>query len=239
MCRLILAHGQFDPQSVLEAAVDMSQGRTAEHDGPTTIHPNGWGAVWRAPGPDKMLRVFRSREPLCMNSIRRSPIWSARTDLLAIHARHATLPSHTGIEFAHPLTRHGASEGSTWHFMHNGYTPTIYTLLGKDKSDFDSADYFEYLVDAELERLDRNASLKKLAAVPPGNSAGNAIAINARYAYVIHYAFPGRPYNSYFQMYKLQLPGHVIYSSEALPQLASRLHWDSLRSRDIFEIRIS
>jgi glutamine amidotransferase len=234
MCRLIFAHGQFDARQVMLAANDMSNGKTANHDGPITVHPNGWGAIWRGKDTGGALQRHLSMQALSLNDLENSPLWTSEMDMLALHARHATVPTKVGIEFAHPLVRYGA--GGIWYFMHNGYTPTIHTLLGKAESYFDSLDYFEYLIDAGTNHIVPAQALRKLAAVPEGGSAANAIAINGHSAYIVHYAFPSARFVRYFQMYRLKMTSGAIYSSEVLPQLASASRWEELQPRRIFKV---
>ena len=122
MCRLILASGQLAVADIAAAALDMSCGRTADHDNPTKAHVHGWGAVWREPGHG--LRAHTDVRSLA-DSLHESPLPETKTDFLAIHVRNATLQSQRGPQFTHPLTR---DDG--WYFMHNGYLPTAYQRLG-------------------------------------------------------------------------------------------------------------
>jgi glutamine amidotransferase len=140
MCRLILAKGKFSSARILDAAIAMSCGRTADHEGPIQRHPNGGGATWRHGGRLAIHRDVRSIE----DSAGASPVSDLTTDFLAVHVRHATLARNHGAEFTHPLEY--AHVERSWYLLHNGFLPTIYQRLGKDRSEFDSAEYLEYLM---------------------------------------------------------------------------------------------
>ena len=119
MCRHIMAVGRSGAAAVLDAAVAMSAGRTADHDGRVRVHPNGWGALRRT--PDGALAVHREVKPL-FETWYDSPVAGLEKTLLAVHSRHATLPKNRGLEFTHPLTRPG---DVPWYFMHNGFLPDL------------------------------------------------------------------------------------------------------------------
>ncbi|MDF9817044.1 hypothetical protein [Streptomyces sp. SPB162] len=224
MCRLILAQGRFSAQAMLDAAVAMSCGRTADHDGPTDVHPNGWGAVWRESGAPHGLGVHRDVRPLG-DSWQESPVGDVSTDLLAIHARHATLSRNHGPAFTHPLYRDGESP---WYFMHNGFLPTVHRLLDLESSDFDSREYFDYVIPAGTEALDAEGTLRRLDAIPPGGSSGNAIAISPRAAHVIHWTPQGAGSPRYFGMHRLRTPDLTVIASEVIPDLAPADQWEPL-----------
>jgi predicted glutamine amidotransferase len=222
MCRLLLAHGEFDVRQMLAAAVGMSLGETADHNGPTQVHPNGWGAVWREGGPGGTLAFHRDPGPL-FDGVHDSPLPSLRTDFLAIHSRHATISANVGLPFIHPLVRTDGS--TTWYFMHNGFLPTVHRLLNLDGSRFDSAEYFEYAVPVGATALDEADLLARLRAIPPGGSSGNAIVVNTTDAYVIHWTPSAEADRRYFTMHTLETDRAVIVSSEVVPALGPPRNW--------------
>ncbi|MBY8885137.1 hypothetical protein K7472_09810 [Streptomyces sp. PTM05] len=224
MCRLILATGRFDAGDILDAAVDMSCGRTADHDGPTNVHPNGWGAVWRQHDAPHGLAVHRDVRPLG-ESAEDSPIRGVETDFLAVHARHATLPRNQGLRCTHPLERGGAYP---WYFMHNGFLPTVHQLLGMAESEFDSGEYFDYIVPRDTRELDEASTLRLLAAIPQGGSSGNAIAVSPDHAYVIHWTTPGTAAQRYFRMHTVTTERFRVVASEVVPSLAPPEQWRPL-----------
>lgn len=227
MCRIILAVGKRLPvPDILAAACGMSQGRTADHDGPITCHPNGWGAVWRAGG---RLVAHRDVRPM-WTSLTAAPLADVRTDVLAVHVRHRTLATTSGVEFTHPLGRGG------WYFMHNGFLPTVYRALGLPASRFDSGEYFDYVVPEGARELDRRATLHRLRSLPPGGNSGNAVAMNRDRSYVIHWSPADTPYPRYFTMHRLRLPDLQVISSEVVPALAPRSEWTPLDLDDVVEI---
>lgn len=224
MCRLILAVGDFRAADILDAAVAMSCGRTADHDGPTDVHPNGWGAVWQDSDAPDGLAFHRDERPLG-ESHDTAPFISADTGFLAVHARHATLPKNHGPAFTHPLHRAGEVP---WYFMHNGFLPTVHRLLGLPESSFDSREYFDWAVPAGTRDLDETGLLARLADIPPGGSSGNAIAVSPYRAHVIHWTTPGNRAPRYFGMFRLRTADAEIVSSEIVPALAPPARWTPL-----------
>jgi glutamine amidotransferase len=232
MCRLILASGEFSAEEVLRAAEDMSCGRTADHDGPTNVHPNGWGAVWSDPAAPHGIAFHRDVRPLAESSAE-SPVGALRTGFLAVHARHATLAKNHGPQFTHPLVREGETP---WFFLHNGFLPTVHRNLGLAESRFDSLEYFDYVVPEGARTLDEAETLERLRAIPPGGSSGNAIAVRPGAAHVIHWSTPGTKSPRYFQMYRLTTPGRTVISSEVVPALGPAGSWEPLTPDTVTEI---
>lgn len=235
MCRLILAKGRFASDEIVAAAVMMSRGETADHEGPIRQHPNGWGAVWRSPDGDRPLLAHRDVRPID-ESWRGAPVTSARTDLLVVHVRHATLAANQGLPCTHPLERPGPR--GPWFLLHNGFLPTVYQCLGRERSEFDSAEYFEYLVPEAVDVLDVERSASRLRLIPPGGSSANAILINQAWAHVVHWTFEESPYPRYFTMHKLVEDDRTIISSEIIPALGPREQWIPLEQRTIVSIPI-
>lgn len=235
MCRLIMASGLFSSAEILRAAEDMSCGRTADHDGPTNVHPNGWGAVWREAGLADGIAFHRDVRPLT-ESAAESPVPAVTTDFLAVHARHATLARNHGPEFTHPLLRAGETP---WFFMHNGFLPTVYRNLGLPESQFDSMEYFDYIVPEGSRELNEAETLKRLGAIPAGGSSGNAIAVSPRAAHVIHWTTPGTTSPRYFRMHRLTTPDCTVISSEVLPALGPADAWEPLPPDTLTKIPLS
>lgn len=229
MCRLILAKGEFSSARLLDAAVAMSCGLTAEHEGPIKRHPNGWGAIWRQGGE---LVVHRDTRPI-EESWHESPIRELQTDFLAIHVRHATLEKNHGMRFTHPLRHDGERP---WFLLHNGFLPTIYKLLGKERSEFDSQEYLEFLMRQAALQLDLSETSSKLAEIPPGGSSANAFLVTDDRAYVIHWTPADNPYPNYFTMHRLESSQGVIFASEVIDALGPRDRWQPLPARHIVEV---
>ncbi|MFI9723644.1 class II glutamine amidotransferase [Streptomyces sp. NPDC052396] len=232
MCRLIVATGEFRARDILAAAEAMSCGRTADHDGPTDVHPNGWGAVWREPDAPYGLGTHRDIRPLT-DSFRQSPVPELSTGFLAVHARHATLAKNHGMAFTHPLERGGEVP---WWFMHNGFLPTVHQLLGMDASEFDSREYFDYIVPDGTRVLDEKETLERLNRIPRGGSSGNAIAVNPTDAYVIHWTSPDTLSPRYFGMFRLRTDRCTVIASEVIPDLAPAEHWEPLKPDNVIRL---
>lgn len=234
MCRLILAKGRFSARAIADAAVAMSEGHTAQHEGPIRCHPNGWGALWKSPGSRHGLEAHRDTRTI-LEGLEDSPVPRLETDFLAIHVRHATLSHTRGLEYTHPLQR-GEEGAVPWYFMHNGFLPTVHRLLGMERSHFDSREYFDYIIPSDTDALDTRAALERLRAIPPGGSSGNAIAVNPRRAYLLHWSPADTPYPRYFQMHRLATPDFVVLASEIIPALGPAERWEPVPREYILEV---
>lgn len=230
MCRLIVATGTFDTRTIVEAAVAMAAGQTANHDSSFVVHPHGWGAVWRDPASPTGLSALRDIRP-AVESVLESGLAGITTDFLAIHVRHASSLTTRGPEFTHPL--HRSSDG--WYFMHNGFAPTVHQLLGLPCSTFDSAEYFDYLVPAGAQALEPRETLERLRAIPPGGNPGNVVAVSRDRAYVVHWR-PGATSPRYFTMHELVEPGRRIVASDVVPSLAPIDRWRPIPPETVLEL---
>lgn len=233
MCRLILAHGKFSSARILDAAIRMSCGQTADHEGPTQRHPNGWGALWWQSNRIAIHRDVRSID----ESADRSPIRELDTSFLAIHVRHATLARNHGMECTHPLQY--AERDRAWYLLHNGFLPTIHQRLERPRSEFDSAEYLEYLVRDAGATLDIEATLAKLRDIPPGGTSANAFLVSAERAYVIHWTPEDTKYPRYFTMHRLDTNDYTIIASEIVDSIAPRERWHTMPARTIQQISLS
>ncbi|WP_342627342.1 hypothetical protein AAC691_13905 [Nguyenibacter vanlangensis] len=235
---MILAVGNITVRDIFDAAVAMSSGLTADHDGPITCHPNGWGAVWVNKEDSNTFHYFRSTFPLFKADFETTPLAGSAPHMIAIHARHATVPTKIGLRFAHPLVRTSGAPSKEWHFMHNGFTPTVHKLIGLEDSSFDSDEYFSYLLGSDDGNLSINTLMTKLDLIPDGNSSGNAFLLTQDRAFIIHYVFPGCRYESYFQMHQLVGAGFKIFSSEPIPSLAAMSAWKALKKNSVIELSL-
>lgn len=229
MCRMIVAAGRVNVPAVLRAAWGMSAGHTADHDGPITRHPNGWGAAWREPTG---LGLYRSAEPM-PESADGFPHPPPETDFLTVHVRHATRPTTNGVRFTHPVT--AASGGVPWLLFHNGYTPTAYRPLGRADSEFDTAELLDYLRPAAGDTLDRATLIARLNRLEPGGTAANAVFINPARAYVLQWAFAPIRYPRYFTLWRHRGPQVTYVSSERIHDLAPAAAWEPLAQGDLIE----
>lgn len=232
MCRMILAHGQFDAAAVLDAARAMSCGETAAHDGPIKQHPNGWGCLWLEHGQIRTLHgtgTFAEALP----GIDVTRIEHSR--FLAVHVRHATLSKNQGIAFSHPLRR--TSGGTQWYMMHNGFLPTVYAQLGMAQSRFDSAEYLEYIVDRVTPAdFTRDYLREKMARVAPGGSAANAIFVTREKAWAWQWHPDDTPYPDYFTLHRCQQNNSTFISSEPVSTLGTASAWHRMSNHELHEI---
>ncbi|HWO21752.1 MAG TPA: class II glutamine amidotransferase [Kofleriaceae bacterium] len=224
--------GAFDAAAIVEGAIAMASGRTADHDGSFVVHPDGWGAVWRDADSASGLSVRRDHRPATESALD-SGLAAIETDFLAIHVRYANNPTTKGASFTHPLQR----RADDWYFMHNGSLPTVYQLLGLERSTFDSAEYFDYLIPAGAHALEERETLARLRAIPPGGNSGNAVAVRRDRAYVIHWRAAGDVWPRYFTMHELVEPKRRIIASEVIPSLAPADRWRELSPDTVTEFR--
>ncbi|QPG27117.1 class II glutamine amidotransferase [Pantoea sp. SM3640] len=231
MCRMILAHGQFDSAQILEAARAMSCGEGAEHDGPIKSHPNGWGCLWLEEGE---IRTLHGTGPFA-DALPGIDVDRLRSRFLAVHVRHATLSKNQGIEFSHPLWRNSA--GHQWYMMHNGFLPTIYRQLGLAESRFDSEEYLRYLVDQTTPAdFTRDYLRAKMAQVEPGGSAGNAIFVTRDKAWAWQWHPHDTPFPDYFTMHFRQQDGCTLIASEPVTIPGSAGSWRRMINHELYEI---
>ncbi|MET3077420.1 class II glutamine amidotransferase [Pantoea leporis] len=233
MCRMIVAHGQFDAAAVLDAARAMSCGETATHEGPIKQHPNGWGCLWLEQGHIRTLHgtgTFADALPTI-------DVDRLRGRFLAVHVRHATLSKNHGIEFSHPLWR--TSGDTQWYMMHNGFLPTVYQQLGMAESRFDSAEYLEYMVDrATPADFTRDYLRDKMAQVAPGGSSANAIFVTRNKAWAWQWHPDDTPYPNYFTLHRLQKNDTTFISSEPISALGTASEWRRMNNHELHEFPI-
>jgi predicted glutamine amidotransferase len=230
MCRMILSVGRFDERAVLQAAVLMSEGVTSCKPGPTPVHRDGWGAVYRTRGY-RDLSSHRSIRPINESFGELDLPWDG-VDVLAVHARHATLAATRGLPFTHPVTR----EGSPWLLFHNGFLPTLYRELGLLRSDFDTQEYFDYILRASDLRLVEEEVLALLQTLAPGGTSANAFFINPERAYALNWFPADSPYPDFYTMWSLCLSGAAYIASEPVEMLAPTDRWRPLPMGRLIEI---
>lgn len=233
---MILAMGKFSTRSVLNAALAMSEGITANHNSPIRCHPNGWGAVWRSPQAPHGLFCHRDTFSFKV-SFETSPLHKIKTDFLAVHVRHATLAHNQGLSCTHPISREGMSP--PWYLLHNGFLPTVYQKLGRERSIFDSREYFDYIVpDKGEQTIDPIKTIEKLENLPSGGSSANAILVNPYRAYVIHWTPKDTQYRDYFTMHRLITESATFIASDIIPALAPPECWSALKWGEVLELKL-
>jgi predicted glutamine amidotransferase len=120
MCRMIAAVGRFEPALLRCALVRMAANDNPVHDhehrarGDSFRHTDGWGMAWIQDG--RLCTLRRSFSVLLDDAADR--IDGLRTELLLLHARHATMPGSIRTENTHPFS--ATLLGKDWAFCHNG-----------------------------------------------------------------------------------------------------------------------
>lgn len=230
MCRMIVACGKFSVAEVVNAARIMAAGETGKHDGLIKQHTHGWGCLWVSNGQIRVLRGGDSFIEAC-SAIE---LLDADIDFLAVHVRHATLRKNRGVEFSHPLRRE--SGGTCWYMMHNGYLPTVYPHLGLSASQFDSAEYLEYIVGPiEPTGLGKDYLMSKLIQLAPGGSSGNFFLMTLDRAWVWQWFAEDTSCPEYFTLRHFKGEKVEYISSEIIPSLGDELEWRSMKNGELYE----
>ncbi len=219
MCRMIAARGNFDPDAVFLACQMMSCGQSAEHESPGQQHPDGWGAMW-ADGREGV-QIHRS---LAHVQVDASPRFRGRPVFLALHARQATLKENAGFRFAHPLA--GGEAAQECYLMHNGYLPTVHKRLGLTESEFDSEEYFSFLLANEHLLEDRAALTREMDALEEGSRGGNMFLLKGAEQLTTYVWHPqGSPFTDFLTMWRWVGADAEIISSERHVHLAPLDEW--------------
>jgi glutamine amidotransferase len=230
---MILAQGNFSTSAVFQAAAGMSKGVTANHDCPVKEHPDGWGSLWIEQGEVKTIRSSKwlAEEVDSFN------FDHGNSPILAIHARHSTLPKNRGESFSHPIQK--STNAETWYIMHNGYLPTAYKKLGMNCSIFDSSEYLEYIINTQPQlSLSGKMLNSKIAHLDPGGSAANAFFMNNKVAFAYQRFPTNSPFPLYFTMSICVLDDVTYISSEVIPTLAPKTSWRPLKNGELIKLDI-
>jgi predicted glutamine amidotransferase len=237
MCRLIAAIGvesTIPLQRVLETARVLARGGSLSHERPEMSHTAGWGYILRRAG-SAALEIHRSGSSI-ENDVAVEALGSVEADLLLIHLRNASGNNLCGLQYAHPQSF--APSSVEWHIMHNGSIPGLAARMGAAAAHFDTASYIRYAVPAEGDRLDREALLQKLDALPD-YTASNAFLLNRHVLYVVNHFPPGSPFPRFYTMHRAHHGGVLYIASEALESLAPAGAWAALQNRSAVEINLS
>lgn len=233
MCRMIAAVGRFDAASIADAAVAMSQGRTAAHEFPQRRHLDGWGAVYL--DARNRLGCVRDEAPIA-NDRAHARLNKARGRLLVVHARAASVKSKTGLDYVHPVE--GAVTGRTAYFFHNGYAPDIFRELGSESSFWDSRELFEWLVPA-FEAADRQTALnEQLKKLPANTTSANFMLVEPTGLTVCNWFAESSPSPQYFTMHLARSEETLIIASDPIIELAPATRWEAAGNRTIMTFRL-
>lgn len=235
MCRMIMALGDFSINKIIDAAINMSEGKTATHLCPTYSHPNGWGIVWSNPKNRDNLSIYRNSESIS-KTIHLLPFNQISTNFLAIHVRHATIATKVGLKFTHPIS--SINTAVPWYMMHNGFLPTIYKLLNLSDSNFDTREYFDYVIPNKGYQLDQDELLNKLNKLESIGTSANAIIINPYRVYIVHWMMTNLEFADYFTMYTTKTANACYIASEIQPHIAPPAQWHKLSHSSVIEFNL-
>jgi glutamine amidotransferase len=225
---MIVAVGKFDAASIVNAAVAMSQGRTADHEYPDRRHFDGWGAVYL--DVQGRLECIRDEAPISGDRAG-SRLNEADGRLLVIHTRAASIKSKTGIGYVHPVQ--GVIAGHTAYFFHNGYAPDIFRELGYKSSSWDTRELFEWLVPA-LEAGDREAAVReRLEHLPASTTAVNFMLVEPARLTVCNWFMEPNPSPRYYTMHLASTAEALIVASDPVIDLAPAAQWEAVKNRTI------
>lgn len=236
MCRMILALGEFEITQVVDAAIAMSLGKTSVKNAPSLTHQDGWGMIWHNPNSPEKLHCSRQNKAI-ITSFDGTQFENFSTNFLAIHVRHASLPQCNGLQHTHPL--HENRSGIPWYLMHNGFLPTVHKQLQLPDSSFDTKEYFDYIIPANGEELDKESTIEKLKNLPGEGSTANAIIVNPRKVYVVHWHQPNIKQKEYYTLHVARVGKALYIASEIQPDLAPPEKWEALPIGSIFDYPIS
>lgn len=228
MCRMIAAVGKFDAGAIANAAVAMSQGRTAAHEFPARRHFDGWGAVYL--DAQDRLACVRDAAPISGDRLR-PRLNKVDGRLLVVHARAASVKSKTGIDYVHPvqgrLGRHDA------YFFHNGYAPDVFRQLGYENSFWDSRELFAWLIPA-FEAGDRQAALReRLESLPTSTTSANFMLVEPNGLTICNWFTEPSPSPRYYTMHLARTEGALIIASDPILELAPAAPWEPINNRTI------
>lgn len=233
MCRMIAAVGRFDSAPIANAAVAMSQGRTATHEFPARHHFDGWGAVYL--DAQNRLVCVRDEAPIS-NGRAHARLNEADGRLLEVHARAASIKSKTGIDYVHPVQ--GSIAGHSAYFFHNGYAPDIFRLLGYQSSSWDSRELFEWLAPA-FEAADQESALRAyLDNLPLSTTSANFMLVEPTRLIVCNWFTESSPSPMYFTMHLARTEGAVFISSDPIIELVPATQWQAIKNRTIMTFRL-
>lgn len=232
MCRMILAIGTVNSDTVLETAVAMSEGVTSACAAPTKKHPNGWGLLYRevTAGSGKFT-VHKSTLPIGQSYTEfELPV---QPTLMVVHTRHATLDCNQGLSFTHPLS----DADQQWFLFHNGFLPSIHREVGLPSSSFDTREYFLFLRPHLSEQRDVLRCLDRLEQLGPENTSGNAFLIGSNCAYIITWFHRDSAFPEFYTMWTAESAGVKYFSSERIPWLAAEKQWRPLPRVSVQQIK--
>jgi predicted glutamine amidotransferase len=230
MCRFVAAVGRWQISEVLRAALHMSCGHTASHERAEFVHRDGWGMILGDASGKRS--VSRRESPLRDGDLRS---WAGLTaSLVAVHVRHASRSEQVGLAYVHPLAKRVA--GENYYFLHQGYAPDVYRLLGRRQAHWDSMDLFDWLLPAVRARRRANALLGRLELLPNSTTAANFVMVGGCEVIVGHWFPAESSYPRYNQLHWCVADG-VVVASDILESLRPREEWRLVPRAAILELR--
>jgi predicted glutamine amidotransferase len=241
MCRMIAAVGKVNTKTILTAAREMSLGGCAVHEygglnphrlEPVMQHLDGWGLLYRQ---DNQLRCIRSARPIGEDALSHSI--TVNTDLAIVHVRNASDRRKIGIDYTHPIAR--TVDGSPIYFFHNGYAPDVYSQLGRSKSEWDTLELFDLLIDG-FESPDWAGSvLDKMSTLPKSTTAANFMLVSSDTLYICNWYPLSSQTRDYYTLYTCSYDGSLLVSSEPILSVARLDQWSAMPNQSILVVDVN
>ncbi|MBN1155971.1 class II glutamine amidotransferase [candidate division KSB1 bacterium] len=225
MCRMIMAVGEFDLNTVIDGFITMALDRNEKHEhnqDQEFKHRDGWGiAYWNA----GLLDVYKSTTP-CYEDKKIDEFRKVQTPLVLMHARRGSRGERK-IENVHPFRVNG------YVFFHNGTVkePLSFNKEYLPEGDTDSEQFFFYVLSGMQDSVSISKFAEQLLKINQ-YSGMNTLLSNGPVTYVTNW----HAYNErYYTMKLLRTDKAIIISSEVLPGYAG-FEWERLRNRTIFRV---
>lgn len=234
MCRMILAIGKFNMNTLIDSAISMANDEytthelNKEHGKGSWKHNDGWGIAYKNENNEWVIE--KSHNNICtdtkINSLR-----GITTKHAIIHIRKK-MGSEVAIENTHPFVV-SEKKGKTHVFCHNGfidediYFDPRFTLNGET----DSEKLFYSLLSDRMASSSMTKAIRHNFTRYKKLTGTNIILSNNTETYV---ALRENSFPTYYQMQMAELDNTLIISSEELPLLNTS--WESLEQGDIIVV---
>jgi predicted glutamine amidotransferase len=235
--------GRVDLDALWDAAVSMSDGRTAVHeycavdtDGTCggLRHHDGWGLAFG--GTSGRVKCLRGLGAIGTHA-RPNPAAGSRTAVCVVHVRNASVASQRGVAYVHPIECR--VRGRTAYFFHNGFAPDVGPLLTDPPSDWDSENLCRWLSPAFEATFPEPLLLERLDQLPPSTTAANCIVLEHDRLTVCNWFSPRTTTPEYYTMYVCNVGDARVVASERLQSIAPYEAWEPLGSGRVLQFDLA